>query len=66
MLLYRGYLLQEILQRPRPTSPENIAQAQQPSEASRKCVYSALRIAQFAGEIIEDKFYNAVYWVRDE
>ena len=66
MLLYRGYLLQEILQRPPPTSPQNIAQAQQPSEASHKCVYSALKIAQFAGEISEDKSYNAVYWVRHE
>ena len=59
-------MLQDILQRPPPTSPKHIALAQQPSEASLKCVSSALKIAQFAGEISEDKSYNAVYWVRDK
>ena len=64
MLLYRGYLLQEILQKANIRSPKHATQALQPLEAARKCLNSALKIAEFAVGVGSDHSYNAVYWVR--
>ncbi|KAL4885513.1 hypothetical protein BJY04DRAFT_214311 [Aspergillus karnatakaensis] len=58
ILLYRGYLLDEFLQRnvPRP-------QPSSCSPAVERCVKAALRLAEFAAEIDTDTSYNPVYWV---
>ncbi|KAL4867321.1 hypothetical protein BDV12DRAFT_186734 [Aspergillus spectabilis] len=58
VLLYRGYLLDELLQRNVPRQ-----QALSCSPAVRKCVQAALRLAEFAAEIETDETYNPVYWV---
>lgn len=55
MLMYRGYLLDELLNPARdPLGPA--------SEPVRKCVDSAISLASFAAHIGRDATYNAVYW----
>lgn len=55
MLMYRGYLLDELLNPARdPLGPA--------SDSVRKCVDSAIELASFAAHIGRDATYNAVYW----
>ena len=63
MLLYRGYLLQEALQKPPGRSQCVASETQDVSVNVQKCLNSALKVAEFAAELADDSSYNAVYWV---
>ncbi|KAL4950783.1 fungal-specific transcription factor domain-containing protein [Aspergillus filifer] len=57
ILLYRGYLLDELLQ---PTVPRR--QPPRSNPAIERCVEAALRLASFAADVEADATYNSTYW----
>lgn len=59
MLIYRGHLLMEFLHQA-PSTPLS----KPPSPQISKCIESALEMAKMGGEMADDSYYNAVYWVR--
>lgn len=59
MLIYRGFLLNELLE-----ANMNDQSRQSPGPIALKCVEAAVHMATFAAEIKDDSTYNAVFWVR--
>ncbi|KAH7372086.1 fungal-specific transcription factor domain-containing protein [Cadophora sp. MPI-SDFR-AT-0126] len=62
VLLYRGYLLQEVLQKATVAPSGEVFQSSQISAQARKCLDAALKTSEFAAQIGDDPSYNAVYW----
>jgi hypothetical protein len=58
MLLYRGFLLQDFMNR-----MSDIAMVPVPSELGQKCRDAAISMAELAAELASDETYNPVFWV---